>query len=449
MTDPRSSGDPELKAAMQAWDRASPLRDDVFDDAMRIRTELRDTTSHQAYGWAALTCGRIAAHRQQVDLAEVLLTEALGRFYFVGDTYGQNMAVSHLALPCVYRRNLDRALELALRPLSSDVCFSDHDKLLLHNVLSQCYWARDESHAAILHLMKAYDLIKSANDSERKATLLGNLGVVLEKLGEWDLAIAVSTEAWRLQSEDCKDRREMQLTHLSNLVFFNCQLENYEIATGHAEELFKFLKPNTYPATWELYESLVDAFALGGQIEKAKYCLDRAKVLQQDILTPFMKATTQVREAILLEAMKDYPAAIALTKEILDIPLDKASHSNHRSAARVLSRSYAAIGRHAEAARWKQFSTESGREKLLGNILSSQLRTSLRVEQPTPSLTKQEQACLSLSAHGQTSADIALKLGIKTRTVNFHITKVLRKLNATNRQEAIAKAVSANLLQSP
>ena len=85
----------------------------------------------------------------------------------------------------------------------------------------------------------------------------------------------------------------------------------------------------------------------------------------------------------------------------------------------------------------------------MGNILSNQLRASLKVEQPVDPLTEQELNCLSLSAHGQTSADIALKLDIKTRTVNFHFTNILRKLNAMNRQEAIAKASDANLLRRP
>ncbi|MEP7084225.1 MAG: helix-turn-helix transcriptional regulator, partial [Betaproteobacteria bacterium] len=87
-----------------------------------------------------------------------------------------------------------------------------------------------------------------------------------------------------------------------------------------------------------------------------------------------------------------------------------------------------------------------GREGLLSDLIANQFRRSLVVDNTTQSLSPQELSCLSLSAHGQTSADIALKLGIKTRTVNFHISKVLRKLNAANRQEAIAKAVSANLL---
>lgn len=449
MDNPRSSNDPDLKAALKAWDHAGPYRDTVFDGAMRIRTALRDTTSHQAYGWAALTCGRIAAHRQHVDLAEVLLTEALGRFYFVGDKYGEALAVSHLALPHIFRRNLDRALELALRPLSSDISFSDEDKFLLHSVATQCYWAREESHPAIMHLIKAYDLVKNTDDFNRKSAVLGNMGAILETLGELDLALSASTEAWQLQWDHCSDRRELQFSHLANLVHVNCLLENYGAAIRYSELLFEFLKPGAYPATWGMFENMADAFSFGGQIETAQYCLDRARVLQQNTLTPYSIATTRVSEAILLESKKDYHGAIALAKEVLDQPVATVMHSNHRYAAMVLSRSFVALGRKSESVKWKRFATETGREKFLGNILSSQLRASLNVEQPVEPLTDQELTCLSLSAHGQTSADIALKLGIKPRTVNFHFSNILRKLNALNRQEAIAKASDANLLKRP
>jgi DNA-binding CsgD family transcriptional regulator len=415
---------------------------------MRMRTALRDTTSHQAYGWAALTCGRIAAHRQHVDLAEVLLTEALGRFYFIGDAYGENMAISHLALPHIFRLNLDRALELALRPLSSNFSFLAEDKYLLHNIASQCYWAREESHPAILHLIKAYDLVKATDAFHRKSVVLGNIGAVLEVLGEWDLALSASTEAWRLQFDHCSDRRELQLTHLSNLVLVNCQLDNHAAAIQHAETLLGFLATRTDPASSGMYQNAADAFAFGGQIEKARNCLDHARILKRDsIPTPYSIASTQVSEAILLEAKRDYDSAIAVAKVILDQPVATVMCSTHRYAASVLSRSYAALGRKYESAKWKKFAAETGRERLLSNILSSQLRASLDAEQPTTPLTERELTCLSLCAHGQTSTDIALKLGIKPRTVNFHFAKILRKLNAMNRQEAIAKASAANLLR--
>lgn len=447
MVNPRSSQDPEIKAALRVWDNASPYRDTAFDDAMRMRTTLQHTASHQAFGWAALTCGRIAAHRQQVELAEEMLTEALGRLFFVGDKYGEALAIAHLAIPHVLRQNLDRALELALKPLSMDIPYVMEDRLLLHNIASQCHWAKGEAHPAIMHLIKAHDLLKDTNDLDRRSAVLGNLGTVLNTLGEWDLALAASTEAWHLQLSQRKNPQEVQLGHLSNIVHLHCQREDHEAAGRDAETLFEYLKAGNHATTWFMFACNADAFSLCGQTEKAQFCLDRANVLLEPTRTPHANAAKLLSDARLLQARKNHDAAIAIAKNILDHPAESVMIASHREAASVLSRSYTALGRKSDAAKWKQVANELGREKLLGDILTRQFRSSIATNQPLEPLTEKELACLSLSARGQTSADIALKLGIKTRTVNFHIAKVLRKLNAMNRQEAIAKAVGANLLR--
>jgi DNA-binding CsgD family transcriptional regulator/tetratricopeptide (TPR) repeat protein len=446
MDDPRSSNDPNLKAALKAWDETSRFRDKSFDDAMRIRTALYNTASHRAYGWAAMTCGRIAAYREELDLAEVLLTEAIGRFALVGDKYGEGLALSHLAIPQVYRQNLNQALELAVKPLSSSVTFQDRDADLLHNVAAQCYWARDEFHPALLHLMKVYDLVKNTNAYDRRSVVLGNIGAVLLELGENELGLSASTEAWRLALEHCIDKSEIRLSALANMVRANCELEDYGTALCHAEILLEHLALTTAPLSF-MFGFLCEAFALNGYIEKAQYCLDRSRSLGQKNLTPGSSAMLEVARGTLLEAKQSYKAAIGVAKKIIDHPVASVGNGSHRAAAMVLSRSYAALGRRNESAKWKTFATETGREKFLGNILSNQIRASLKVEQPTDPLTDQELNCLNLSAHGQTSADIAVKLDIKTRTVNFHFTNILRKLNAMNRQEAIAKASEANLLR--
>jgi DNA-binding CsgD family transcriptional regulator len=446
MINPRSSNDSELKAALRAWDSVSSLWDKPYNDSMRIRTALRDTASHQAFGWAALTSGRIAAYRGDVDLAEVLLTEALGRFYLVGDTYGEGMAISHLAIPQVARRNLDRALEFALRPLSSNVPFSDHDKSLLHNGAALCHWAREESHHAIPHLIKEFDLIRNTGDFDRTAVVLGNMGAVLVVLGEWDLALSVSTKAWQLQLASCTDQKRLQVSPLVNIVHSNCLLGNYRAALSYAEKLLDHLTLVSDPAAWSHFLALTDAFSLNGNVEKARICLNNARTLSEKNQTPFLLAHLQIGEATLLGTQKDYHSAIGLAKQVLDQPVEIVKRAAHLGAAHVLSRSCCALGRTGEAMKWKRLVDEIRYEKPLGDILSSQIRASLRVEQPVEKLTDKELACLALSANGQTSADIGMKLGIKTRTVNFHFAKILRKLNATNRQEAIAKAVSANLL---
>ena len=56
------------------------------------------------------------------------------------------------------------------------------------------------------------------------------------------------------------------------------------------------------------------------------------------------------------------------------------------------------------------------------------------------SLSARENQCLVMAGRGLTSQDIADKLLISPRTVQFHFDSIRSKLGAANRQEAIAKA---------
>ena len=63
-------------------------------------------------------------------------------------------------------------------------------------------------------------------------------------------------------------------------------------------------------------------------------------------------------------------------------------------------------------------------------------------------LSPRERQCLSMAAKGLTSSDIGMKLGITERTVNFHFSNLLSKLDVLNRHEAIAKAVSIGAINA-
>jgi DNA-binding CsgD family transcriptional regulator len=56
-------------------------------------------------------------------------------------------------------------------------------------------------------------------------------------------------------------------------------------------------------------------------------------------------------------------------------------------------------------------------------------------------ISRREQQCLILASKGQTSADIAGKLDLSERTINFHFGNILSKLAVANRGEAIAVAI--------
>jgi LuxR family quorum-sensing transcriptional regulator LasR len=67
----------------------------------------------------------------------------------------------------------------------------------------------------------------------------------------------------------------------------------------------------------------------------------------------------------------------------------------------------------------------------------------------TPRLTPRELACLQLAAQGLTSREIGAALAIGERTVHTHFAHLLAKLDAANRQEAVARATACGLIAGP
>jgi DNA-binding NarL/FixJ family response regulator len=61
-------------------------------------------------------------------------------------------------------------------------------------------------------------------------------------------------------------------------------------------------------------------------------------------------------------------------------------------------------------------------------------------------LTEREREVLTWVGRGKTSSEIATILGLSERTVNFHCDQAMKRLNVINRAQAVAKAVSEQLL---
>jgi len=61
-------------------------------------------------------------------------------------------------------------------------------------------------------------------------------------------------------------------------------------------------------------------------------------------------------------------------------------------------------------------------------------------------ITKRERECLLWLGRGLRYDQIADRLGVRTVTVEFHIAKARRKLNARTREQALVKAVQLNIL---
>ena len=65
---------------------------------------------------------------------------------------------------------------------------------------------------------------------------------------------------------------------------------------------------------------------------------------------------------------------------------------------------------------------------------------------PVGGLTDRERDVLSWAARGKTTGEIADILGLKSDTVDVHFRNNLRKLQANNRTQAVAKALVQGLI---
>ena len=107
--------------------------------------------------------------------------------------------------------------------------------------------------------------------------------------------------------------------------------------------------------------------------------------------------------------------------------------------------------REPSAARNVQIAERLGDLMLFGTIfhaiyIRAFIEKGLAAPQRGLPLSPREVQCLTLAAKGQTSADIAYKLGIAERTANFHFSNILSKLDAVNRPEAIANASALGII---
>jgi DNA-binding CsgD family transcriptional regulator len=61
-------------------------------------------------------------------------------------------------------------------------------------------------------------------------------------------------------------------------------------------------------------------------------------------------------------------------------------------------------------------------------------------------LTNREKEVLTWVGRGKTSTEVAMILGLSPRTVNFHCSKAVARLDVTNRTQAVTKAIAEGLI---
>ena len=83
---------------------------------------------------------------------------------------------------------------------------------------------------------------------------------------------------------------------------------------------------------------------------------------------------------------------------------------------------------------------------LLQPVVASKLISRLNRPAPVDLLTEREREVLMLVAQGRSNREIADELIVTERTVKFHVSAILGKLDAANRTEAVALARAQGIL---
>jgi DNA-binding NarL/FixJ family response regulator len=86
--------------------------------------------------------------------------------------------------------------------------------------------------------------------------------------------------------------------------------------------------------------------------------------------------------------------------------------------------------------------------EMLDAVIQNRLRRHENASRPQSEyhLTEREREVLTWVGRGKTSSEIATILGLRERTVNFHCEQAMKRLDVTNRTQAVAKAVAEGLI---
>ncbi|MFZ2102544.1 MAG: helix-turn-helix transcriptional regulator [Oricola sp.] len=71
------------------------------------------------------------------------------------------------------------------------------------------------------------------------------------------------------------------------------------------------------------------------------------------------------------------------------------------------------------------------------------------IDESHPRISTREHSCLAWTAEGKTSEEIGIILDLSPHTVNHYLGSAARKLGASNRMHAVAKAMRLGLIERP
>ncbi len=184
--------------------------------------------------------------------------------------------------------------------------------------------------------------------------------------------------------------------------------------------------------------------AARGAWQEATDCLREGLELAHDLGTPLgIHDTLSVLAAVALGTGQPETAARLLgAASLLAETRELATVTHHALISRTRAAAATTLGDHAFAAAWNE-----GRELPVASTIEVGLTLDASQGGQTPvALTPRQQQILALLVAGETNHAIAERLNVSSRTVEYHVARILELLGVRTRTAAAAAAISSGLV---
>jgi ATP/maltotriose-dependent transcriptional regulator MalT len=206
-----------------------------------------------------------------------------------------------------------------------------------------------------------------------------------------------------------------------------------DVAAEHAAAFLRQSAADRHVERATALEFLARAQARGGHTADARATLAELSAASEVVATAPVRASLLIAQAAVHEAEGDLHGAREELGDAADL-FERGQAPYEAALARIeLARVLDTLGRAADAAR----------ERARGEQKLHELRAS---DSGTGPLSKREREVLRLVADGLANPEIAARLMLSTHTVHRHLANIMRKLGASSRAAAVARAGELGLL---
>ena len=273
--------------------------------------------------------------------------------------------------------------------------------------------------AAVGHARRAVAAARAGADA-LTVGVLASLAQALFFAGDLDQARRVALEA--AERPDAPDVPDGFVANLGVLALVDAEQGRTESAEAWARQAIGFARTRFQADSWTAslaHLGLALACAASGRLDEAE------------------------REALHGERLRRSPQpTVGHTHALLVLAQVRIARSRLASAARVLKRAHRAIAGFPDPGRLPEIAASTDRDLTLAGANAGNGHL---VEEPSPA----ELAVLRCLATGLSRRHVAGRLYISLNTVKSHTRELYRKLDATSRAAAVARAEALGLLERP